>query len=380
MTLTYVPTDEQSVGELTFFADFENASANFEARHEDGSYHVSPYSWMHFGVRGTAGRRPTFRVDRPDHLDERRKLVWSTNGRDWSYFDHADAEGEYYSFANEKSFDTDRVYIAGLFPYRLSDLERLLRELEDHRFVRDLGPRGYTPNRRPIHGLAVTDPNVPEEKKRTVVSMAGQHAWEAWGRHVLHGLLEAAVSDDPAAARLRRNAVVYAYPMANPDGVTLGHMRDTTADHNPNRAWEFGAPPNGDQSPVPEVDVLRRAIVGDTDSEAAYLLDFHSHAGWYDRFMWYADGDDPEVVELVEAVHRADSERNEDAIVGTEVVGGSPDPERKTSKLWGTRTLGATSLTMEATPYGTPSISRYRRAGRAFVAGLSEVFDSGEKR
>jgi hypothetical protein len=377
----YVPTDPTTAGDCTFFTDFENATADFGVTYEgradtgDGLYTVSPGSWLHFGVRGVRGARPRFRIDRPDHLDERRRFVWSPDGREWAYFDRGavDDTGEWYRFGNETAFEADEVFVAGLFPYRLSDLESLLARLDGSPYVSALGPRGFSPGRRPIYGLRITEPSVPADRKQAVVCLAGQHAWEAWGRQVLHGVLEAAVSDDPTAIRLREKATIYAYPMVNPDGVTLGHMRDGLVDYNPNRAWVMGAPPEAADSPVPEVDVLRRTIVDETAGEATYLLDFHSHAGWYDRCMWYADGGDPAVADLVNAVHRADGRAHDDAIVGTETVGGSSS-ERQTSKRWA-ETLGATGLTFEATPYGRPTMERYRHAGDAFVAGLEAVLD-----
>lgn len=375
---TYVPTEPRSAGDLTFFADFENASDDFDVEYRDGRYRVSPYSWMHFGVRGTAGTRPTFTVDRPDHVDERRRLVWSTDGREWSYFDDATVDGDVYEFGNEEPFDSDRVFVAALFPYTLRDLQEQLRDIRESPYVGDLGPRGHSPERRPIYGLAITDPSVPESRKHDVVCLAGQHAWEGWGRQVCHGLIEAAVSGDPAADRLRKKVTLRVYPMVNPDGIVLGHSRDGTVDHNPNRAWVLGAPPDAGAGPVPEVDVLRRTILDETRGEAAYLIDCHSHAGWYDPFMWYANADDPGVVELVEAVHGADDDRNDGAVVGTDVVGGPPTPERKTSTRWAIETLGATAVTFEATPYSSPSRERYRAAGHAFVDGLDAVIEAEE--
>lgn len=325
----YTPTKTRPAGDLAFFADFENASADFEVRTADGAYEVAPYSWMHFGVEGVAGRRPTFWVDHPDHVDERRRFVHSTDGREWSYFGDTDVGEEHYEFAPAEPVDSDRLFVAGLFPYRRSDLEGLLASLRESPFVRRVGPRGHSPGRRPIYGLEITDPSVSESEKEHVVCLAGQHAWEAWGRHVMHGFLEAAVADDAAARRLRQRAVVHAYPIVNPDRIALGHMRDGTVDYNPNRAWTFGAPPGSEPAPVPEIDILRRAIVAETGGKTTYFLDFHSHAGQYDRFMFYANGDDPAVRELVEAVSRAD-DKGEGGLVGTECVGGSGS-ERRTS-------------------------------------------------
>lgn len=101
---------------------------------------------------------------------------------------------------------------------------------------------------------------------------------------------------------------------------------ELTVDHNPNCAWKDGAPPDGETSAVPEIDLLRRAIVDGMGGEATYLVDCHSHADWYDRFMWYADGDDSDAVALVEAIHEADADGSDEAVVGSTVRGDAPDP------------------------------------------------------
>ncbi|MFC4986509.1 hypothetical protein [Saliphagus infecundisoli] len=88
--------------------------------------------------------------------------------------------------------------------------------------------------------------------------------------------------------------------------------------------------------------------------------------------MFYAD-DDPAVRELVEAVSGAD-DRGDGGLVGTDCVGGSGS-DRKTSTRWARETLGATGLTVEATPHGSPPMERYRRAGASFVEGLAAVLD-----
>lgn len=378
-TAPYVISEPNPVGEYTFFTDFENATDEFTVSHEpdEGCYTVSPGSWLHFGVRGVAGDAPTFRVDRPDHLDERRRYVWSLDGEEWHYFGNVRTDADWYYVDNDEGFENDTVYVAGLFPYRLSDLEDLLRDLRTREHVFDVGPRGYSPDRRPLYGLRVTDPAVDDTDKRTVVMMAGVHAWEAWGRQVFHGFLGSLVSDDPAARSLREKAEVFCYPMVNPDGITRGHMKNTTVDVNPNRVWNTGTPSEGTPSEVPEVDVFRRTIVDETDGEAAYFVDFHSHAGWFDHCMWYANGDDPEVAALVEATHAADDEAPGGAIVGTDMVSNGTEggPVRKTSTRWARETLGATTATFEATPYSQPSRERYRQAGAAFVAGLDDVLD-----
>lgn len=371
----YVPREPREVGEYTFFADFENATDTLTVRHEGGCYTVAPGSWLHFGVRGVAGERPTFRTERADHVDERRKYVWSPDGDEWRYFDDARVDDEWYYVDNDAPFESDTVSVAGLFPYPLGELEELLRELRDRHSVTELGPRGYTPDRNPLYGLRISDPDVPDDDKHDVVAMAGQHAWEAWGRQVFHGFLERVTSDAPVAQSLREKAVVHAYPMANPDGITRGHVRDGTVDANPNREWLDAAPPEGEPSAVPEVNVLRRAIFDDTGGEAAYLVDCHSHAGWYDHCMWFADEDDPVARAFVDAVYEADDEHEGGAIHGREMVGGDATGGKPTSKRWAYRTLDATGLTFEATPYSSPSRERYRRAGDAFVAGFDAVLD-----
>ena len=370
MTDRYIPSETTEIGEFSFFADFENASDGFSVSHDEGVFSVEPYSWMHFGVDGVARHQPEFRTPRPDHVDERRRLVWSADGEEWTYFDVGFGDGDWYYFHNEEPFSSDRLYVAGLFPYRNRDLESLLCQLRGHASISNLGPRGYSPDRRPIYGFEIGDSSV-SNPAHNIVIIAGQHAWEAWGRQVMHGLVTAAISDAPAASRLREQARLFVYPMANPDGIARGHMRDGTADHNPNRAWFEDAPPAGEPSPVPEIDLLRQAIMRDTGGSATYLLDFHSHAGIYDRCMWYANAEDSDVNRLVEAIHEYDGTFHDDAIVGTHTVG-SGGGSSPTGARWA-QSLGATGLTFEACPYNGPSRARYRDAGLAFVAGLADV-------
>jgi len=68
--------------------------------------------------------------------------------------------------------------------------------------------------------LAITDPTVPAEKKRTIFWHAREHAYETWSSFAMEGLVEFLLSD--AAAEFRRRYVIVLHPMTNVDGVAQG--------------------------------------------------------------------------------------------------------------------------------------------------------------
>jgi hypothetical protein len=115
--------------------------------------------------------------------------------------------------------------------------------------------------------------------KAKIVVLSGVHANETLGNFTLEGLVDFLVSDDLAAAQLRRYAEFYVYPMANPDGRFAGYNRSTVQvpDIDPNRAWN---PPsyNEPDDDTTLIDILQmgQAMRMDTGQDIDYLIDFHS--------------------------------------------------------------------------------------------------------
>jgi hypothetical protein len=135
--------------------------------------------------------------------------------------------------------------------------------------VDDLG-REIAP--RDMFGYRITDPTVAGPKVK-VGLVGGVHANETLGNFALEGLVNFLVSDDLAAAILRKYADFYVYPMANPDGRFAGYNRSTVEHESldPNRAWD---PPN--YGGLDDIKLVGDALLADTGGGVDYFIDFHS--------------------------------------------------------------------------------------------------------
>ena len=74
-------------------------------------------------------------------------------------------------------------------------------------------------------------------EKKVIYIVGRQHAAETSSSHMLEGLINFLISDEPYAYGLRNHYVWYIVPMANPDGVYLGNSRATSELRDPNRDW-----------------------------------------------------------------------------------------------------------------------------------------------
>src|SRR5690606_20447444 len=75
---------------------------------------------------------------------------------------------------------------------------------------------------QPIYGYQITDPEETGAKLRVVLT-GSNHAREDPACWSLHGMIDCLVSNDPAAAVLRRKLVFFVYPVVNPDGKLYAH-------------------------------------------------------------------------------------------------------------------------------------------------------------
>jgi hypothetical protein len=141
-----------------------------------------------------------------------------------------------------------------------------------------------------IYGFMITDPGEDGEKLKVILT-GGIHPVEYNGSWALHAMLEFLISDNPFAGEIRRKAIFYVYPSANPDGRYLAQKRLDLEDlvrhaegrpdvvrGNPelylagetdmNRVWRT-------KGQFDIVDILKAAIIKDTDGRADYSWDFH---------------------------------------------------------------------------------------------------------
>jgi hypothetical protein len=129
------------------------------------------------------------------------------------------------------------IWIAHVPPYPTSRLHRLLTEVNHHpqAVVQVIG---QSVQGRALHLVTVTNPAVPDTRKKTVWLIARQHAWEAPTSLVMEGALRFLTSEDPRAALLRDRFVCQFVPMMDPDGSANGQVRFNANGYDLNRHWD----------------------------------------------------------------------------------------------------------------------------------------------
>jgi hypothetical protein len=104
--------------------------------------------------------------------------------------------------------------------------------------------------------LTITNPKIPEAKKKVVWLMFRQHAWEAGSSWVGDGAIRFLLSSDEKAARIRDENIFKIFPMADPDGVATGGVRFNKNGFDLNRNWD-----TIDPKTMPEIAAQHKAVL-----------------------------------------------------------------------------------------------------------------------
>jgi murein tripeptide amidase MpaA len=258
------------------------------------NYNSGDWKWIYFAASGVSGQQVTFDIG--DDFEtgasslNGHKMVYSYDQQSWSFFDNnfrTPAENKF-TFFNDAPFSQDTVYVAYGLPYPFQRVVDHTAGIAGSPWV---GPTasadanliigqspggtddiGRTISPHNLYGYKITDPNFTDSKKKIVLN-SGVHANETLGDFTLEGLADFLVSDDLEAARLRRYAEFYVYPMTNPDGRFAGYNRSTVQFVNLdlNRYWD---PPG--YGGISEISQVGEAMRLDTSEDIDYLIDFHS--------------------------------------------------------------------------------------------------------
>lgn len=127
--------------------------------------------------------------------------------------------------------EADKMYVASVEPYRISDLEKLLNEIKGNSIV-EIVTIGKTVDGRPLEIIRVGDPKAPH----AVFLRARAHSWEPGGNWVVEGLVHSLLEND--AEKYLKRYCVYIMPMANKDGVAKGRTRFNSLGADLNRKWD----------------------------------------------------------------------------------------------------------------------------------------------
>jgi len=132
--------------------------------------------------------------------------------------------------------NSDELYLASLEPYRISDLEKLLKEIKGDPLIH-IERIGKTSEGRSLEIIRVGDPHAPH----SVFLRARAHGFETAGNWIVQGLIKSLLHDKSGS--YLRKYCLYILPMANKDAVALGRTRFNAQGMDLNRNWDTMADP-----------------------------------------------------------------------------------------------------------------------------------------
>ena len=257
-----------SLGKVeTVSESYYRCAVNGESDHEGRNRQAT---WYYFRIDG--GMRRQLTIDLVDLVGEYNyqpgthgvtkdtRPVYSYDGKIWKFFDDVEWNEAATNLRIRFTPEHQSVWIAHIPPYTNRDLANLLRDLQGHPYLQKESI-GKSVGGRDILLLTVTNPAIPENRKRVIWLMARQHAWEAGTSWVVEGALRYLLSSEAGAARLRDECIFKVNPMADPDGVARGGVRYNANGYDLNRNWDIIDP-----KLMPEIYALRRTLWDWVDS------------------------------------------------------------------------------------------------------------------
>jgi hypothetical protein len=263
------------------------------------NFNDGTWKWLYFRADGVNGEQVTFNIGDDFATGgsslNNHQMMYSYDQQNWLFFDNNSRASGTFTFGNNAAFTQNSVYVAYGPPHPYQRTVDHVADVATGPWVTpttsgnaslvigqspggtdDIG-RTVTPKN--LYGYKITDSDNSGAKEK-IVLMSGVHANETLGNFTLEGLVDFLVSDELAAAQLRRYAEFYVYPLANPDGRYAGYNRSTVQRRtvDPNRAWNPPSyiDPENVTGVLSDIQTLGEAIRDDTNEDIDYLIDFHS--------------------------------------------------------------------------------------------------------
>ena len=210
--------------------------------HERSSINRANQHW-HFQVQAAPGSDLTFILKnfdniwngiKSDPISDRTPCFISQDGKNWTAIKTELLNDDRLKF--NIRMEGEKVYVASLEPYRISDLQKLVAEIRNNPLV-DVKSIGKTTEGRPLEIIRIGDPNAPF----SVFLRARAHGFESGGNWVVQGLIRGLLRKD--ATLYHKKYCVYILPMANKDAVAHGRTRFNSLGVDLNRKWDTPADP-----------------------------------------------------------------------------------------------------------------------------------------
>ena len=230
-----------------------------QADHEGRNRQIT---WYFFRIDGARGRRVDMTLtDLEGEYDYRPGAVGitdatppvvSTDREHWTHLEAAAFDKSKKQLSYSLTAGGDSVWVAHVEPYTASRLEEFLKPIPKEIVGRSV-------EGRPIYLLTITNPAIPDEKKRVVWLMTRQHAWESGTSFAGEGAIKHMLSDE--ARELRDRVVFKIFPMLDPDGCAHGGVRFNRNGFDVNRNWD-----TADERRMPEIWHARKTMNAWLDS------------------------------------------------------------------------------------------------------------------
>ena len=134
--------------------------------------------------------------------------------------------------------DRDSLYIAGVEPYRVSDLKKLLSKIRNDDRI-GIETIGKSVEGKDLHIIRIGNETAPH----SVFIRVRAHPWEPGGNWVSEGIIDKLLQRTEEVDDYLKNYCVYIFPMANIDGVAHGKARFNMNGMDLNRGLEKPADP-----------------------------------------------------------------------------------------------------------------------------------------
>ena len=210
--------------------------------HERSSPNRANGHW-HFQIQAEPGSDLTFILKNFDNVwngmkgspvSEQTNCFISKDGIQWEAIPTDYIKGNRLQF--QIHMDTEKLYVASVEPYRISDLEKLTAEIKGNPLVQ-ITTVGKTVEGRPLEIIRVGNPDAPFR-----VFLRGRaHGWEPGGNWIAQGLIRSLLQKD--GATYLKKYCVYIMPMTNKDAVARGRTRFNSLGVDLNRQWDSPADP-----------------------------------------------------------------------------------------------------------------------------------------
>lgn len=214
--------------------------------HERGSINRANQHW-HFELQAEPGSDLTIIIKNfqniwnrmnSDPISDKTPCYISKDGKNWTST-KTELTSDH-SIKVQVHMDGEKLFVASLEPYRISDLQKLIAEIKNTSNVR-ITTIGKTSQGRPLEIIRVGNPNAPFR----IFLRARAHGFETGGNWIIQGFIRSLLEKD--ATKYLKKYCVYILPMANKDAVANGKTRFNAQGMDLNRKWD--KPPDRELNP-----------------------------------------------------------------------------------------------------------------------------------